>query len=170
MYRELGIFSYRVLRQKAILGSGEFITSLFVGVAFFIFFHFADEGDKYVRICHEHLGSLLTMASIIAVFSLFSFLHYIQIASTWKKDKKIQDAANKIVDWNAVTVLCILVLILYMILLLIFNDLLYEFDKAWRETAYSFLMFQIVYCLLQLFCHTLLLWFTFHKRDVINDE
>ena len=131
MYYELGQFSKKVFRQKAVWISGEFFTSLIVGLASFLFFGWGDISQKYISICYDNLGNLLTVESIIFGFAMSSLLHSVQIANYWRKDGGIEKIASKIVDWTTLTVFSMLLLIVYSLLLLIFDELiLSHFSKA----------------------------------------
>lgn len=166
MYNELRKFSCSILKQSAIWLSGELLTAIAVGVVSFGLFHHIDLNGEIVKTCHDNMGNLLTVVSIIFGFALTSFLHYVQIADTWRNDPKVQNVAKRIVDWNAWTVICILFLMMYMMVLLIAHNFIK--DKIYKDIAYSVLVFLIFYCTLQLVCHTLVIWWNFQKRDILH--
>jgi hypothetical protein len=168
MYHEFGQFCGVILRQRAVWLSGEFLTSLALGAGSFCFFHYVDTDSKHLGVLYGNLGNLLTVVSIIFGFASASFLYYVQIADTWKESPEVKKAANLLVDWNTLTVLCILLLMIYMTFLLVMDSLFTP--GLLKESLYAFLVFQIFYCLLQLICHSLLIWFTFRKRRNFRKE
>ena len=163
MYNELGHFCCRVLKQKTVWLSGEFLTSLTIGCGSFVLFHYVDIDKKIIDACYNNLANLLTVVSIIFGFALSSFLFYVQIADSWVDDQNVKKIVGKIVDWNAWTVICILFLMTYMLVLLVANNFIGSLMV--KEIIYAFLFFLISYCILQLVCHTLLIWWTFQNRD-----
>ncbi|MDO4584908.1 MAG: hypothetical protein Q4D62_12490 [Planctomycetia bacterium] len=166
MYHELIEFGGNILKRREIWLSGEFLTSIAIGIASFVVFHYIDVEYKIINTYYEQSGNILTVTSILFGFAITSFIHYVQIAESWSEQKNIQLVAEKLVDWNAWTVICILFLILYMMILIIVNN--YIPYHLLKEILYSVLSFFLCYCLLQLICHTLTTWYLFQKRSLLH--
>lgn len=166
MYHELGVFIRRVLFRKSIWIDGELWTAVIGGVAtFFWFRHDLTVIDKI----RGHFGYLLSAASIVFGFTLAALLFYIQAAAAWKKDTKVVQVAEMIIDWHVWTIVCMLFLIGYVLGLWSLGIYL---DNKSRITIglYAFLVFQVLYCGLQILNHTMTVWWSFRNREQLSSS
>lgn len=165
MYVELKEFLVVASRRRELWTSEELWTSVVVGVLSFWCLTCFDIRNQLLEAYRVNVGNILTAVSILFGFTLSSYFHSINIVNTWGNKTAMRENANQFVDWNAWTVLCMLSLIMYLLLLLIFNN--YITNNIGKALAYSCLNFAIVYCILQLVCHTLTTWYLFRKRDIL---
>ena len=166
MYYEMGRFIRRVLFHKSTWTDGELWTAVASGVAAWLWFRYDLTIIGKIR---EHFGDLLTATSIVFGFALAALLFYIQAASEWAKDKKVARVADMIVDWHVWTIVCMLFLIGYMLGLWSLGVYLDNRSRL-ASGLYSFLVFQLIYCGLQILNHTMTIWWSFKTRDDINPK
>jgi len=166
MYYELRKFGRHVLFQKSIWKDGELWTAVAGGVA--AFFWFGDDPAMIEKV-RQHFGDLLSATSIVFGFALAALLFYIQAAAAWAKDAKVASVADKIVDWHVWTIVCMLFLIGYLLGLWFFGVYLDNRSNL-AYGLYAFLLFQLLYCGLQILNHTLTVWWSFRERGRLNKE
>lgn len=164
MYRELGHVLQRVLTQRALWVDGELWTAVAGGVGSYLWFHYNHSAVAQIR---DHFGDLLTVTSIVFGFASASLLFYIQAAAAWAKDINVGRVADKIVDWNIWTILCLLFLIGYILTLWSFGDYL-TIGMVLTHVVYAFLCFLVLYCGFQMLNHSLTVWWSFRNRKRLS--
>lgn len=164
MYHELGVFIRRVLFRKSIWTDGELWTAVAGGAVSWFWFNHDPAMIEKIR---EHFGDLLSATSIVFGFALAALLFYIQAASAWAKDTNVARVADMIVDWHVWTIVCMLSLIGYMLALWSFGVYL-DNQSRLAIGLYAFLVFQLLYCGLQILNHTLTIWWSFRNRNKLN--
>ena len=164
MYHELGVFMRRVLFRKSIWTDGELWTAVAGGIAAWFWFRHDPAVIGKIR---EHFGDLLSATSIVFGFALAALLFYIQAAAAWAKDTKVARVADMIVDWHVWTIVCMLFLIGYMLGLWSLGIYL-DNKSRFAIGLYAFLVFQLLYCGLQILNHTLTVWWSFRNRAKFN--
>jgi hypothetical protein len=166
MYHELGVFMRRVLFRKSIWTDGDLWTAVAGGIAAWFWFR---HDPVVIGKMREHFGDLLSATSIVFGFALAALLFYIQAAAAWAKDTKVDRVADMIIDWHVWTIVCLLFLIGYMLGLWSLGIYLNN-QLRLASGLYAFLVFQIIYCGLQILNHTLTVWWAFRTRDRINPK
>lgn len=166
MYYEFGVFVRHVLFQKSIWKDGELWTAVAGGVAAYFWFRHDPAMIEKVR---QHFGDLLSATSIVFGFALAALLFYIQAAAAWAKDAKVAHVADRIVDWHVWTIICMLFLLCYLLGLWSFGVYLDNRSNL-AYGLYALLGFQLLYCGLQILNHTLTVWWSFRRRDDLNDN
>lgn len=161
MYYELSMFMRRVLFRKSIWIDGEIWTALIGGTAAWFWFNHDPVMISRIR---GHFDDLLSVTGIIFGFALAALLFYIQAAAAWAKDTRVSKVAEMIIDWHVWTVMCLLFLIAYVLGLWALGIYL-DNSSRFAIGLYSFLVFQILYCGLQILNHTLTVWWAFRSRD-----
>jgi uncharacterized membrane protein YfcA len=96
-------------------------------------------------------------------------LFYIQAAAAWAKDEKVTRVVDKIVDWHDWTIVCMLFLLGYLLGLWSLGVYLDNRSKL-AFGLYAFLAFQLLYCGFQILNHALTVWWSFRKRDRLNEK
>ena len=164
MYCELGTFMRRMLLHNSIWSDGEFWTAVAGGFAAWFWFRYDPAIIGKIR---EHFGDLLSATSIVFGFALAALLFYIQAAAAWAKDTKVARTADMIVDWHVWTVVCLLFLVGYMLGLWSLGGYL-DNQSPFARTLYALLVFQVLYCGLQILNHTLTIWWSFNNRNKLQ--
>jgi len=165
MYYELCTFARRVLFQKSLWKDGELWTAVAGGVAAYFWFRYDPVVIDRVR---QHFGDLLSATSIVFGFALAALLFYIQAAVAWTKDEKVARVADKIVDWHVWAIVCMLFLMAWLLGLWSFGVYL-DNHSHFVFGLYAFLVFQLLYCGLQILNQTLIVWWIFRERDKLNN-
>lgn len=166
MYYEITLFARRVLLQKTIWKDGDLWTAIVGGVAAYVLFRYEPSLIESVR---RHFGDLLSATSIVFGFALAALLFYIQAASAWAKNETVTRVADKIVDWHVWTIVCMLFLLAYLFALWSLGTYLNN-SSSLTACLYAFLVFQVLYCGLQILNHTLTVWWAFRSRDRLNPK
>jgi hypothetical protein len=164
MYRELGDFLWYMARHKPVWRDGELWTAAIGGVAAGVWFGCDATVVEAIRL---HFADILTVASIIFGFASTTLVFYIQAASSWSKDARVERVAEKIVDWHVWTIICLLGLMGYSVLLWAFGCFL---TCPWAKGAvYGFLAFLGLYCGFQMVNHTLTVRWVFRRSSDLED-
>jgi hypothetical protein len=155
-----------VLFKKSIWKDGELWTAFAAGVA--AYFWFCHDPAIILKV-RQHFGYLLSATSIVFGFVLAALLFYIQAAAAWARDAQVARVAEMIVDWHVWTIVCMLFLIGY--LLGLWSLGVYLDNRSYLAFGlYAFLVFQLLYCGLQILNHTLTVWWSFRTRDRLNSK
>jgi vacuolar-type H+-ATPase subunit I/STV1 len=116
-----------------------------------------------------HFGDLIKVASILFGFCLTSLTFFIQSATTWKQDSKIDQLGRLAVElhvWSLATWLGILA---YILVLWMWGSLLNS-TTFLCYAVHSFLATLFAYGCLQIFSQVLELSVLFHERKILQSE
>ncbi|MDP9175472.1 MAG: hypothetical protein M3O30_16645 [Planctomycetota bacterium] len=161
MYKESGKFLLHIARQKAIWKDGELWTSLAISVGAW---WWMDRNNSIIAGIREQFGDILTVSSILVGFVMTTLVFYGEVASGWSKKKKVRNVANKIVDWQVWSVLCLLAQLAYTIFLHIVDGRV-NLNLGWRPLWFAILVFLTVYSALQILNHVLIIWWAFRNSS-----
>lgn len=170
MYSELCHFLKNKSLWKSIFKDGELYTALVFGII--SYFMFAMFPSLLIGI-KNHFSDILTVVSIVFGFAMSALLFYIQSIYTWSDDPKVIIVANKIIDWHIWTLMCLLMLIIYICLLWILSSnaiAIWLLDSRLdmlviNRLLYSVLIYQIFYSGFQILNHILTIWWSFNRRE-----
>ena len=164
MYIEFYTFVKKVIIQKSFWKDGELWTALLGAIGSY---HWYKYDPTIIPSIHKHFNDLLATTSIVFGFALAALLFYIQAAGTWANEKRVVKVAEKIIDWHVWTIICMLSLIGYILSLWSFDKYV-DPKSVFLPILYSILVFLILYCGLQIFNHTLTVWWSFRNREKLT--
>ena len=163
MYKELGVFSKTVLRQKSMWRDGDLWTAVAAMLAAVVWFQSDPMAISRIR---AHFGDLLGATSIVFGFALTALSIFVQGAGAWGDKAEIKNIAQKVVDWHIWTVVSLLVLIGYLLVLWAFFPRLET--TGWIAIGlFAGLVFGLVYCGCQILNHALTIWWAFCRNGIL---
>jgi hypothetical protein len=183
MYKELFHYFRHMRERKELWKDGEFVTAVIsAAIAVPVFIKRPDLMDGI----RSQLGSLLSATSIIFGFALSTLTFYIAAVSRFASTDKIEQdsetdpadkqrrieaikrVANKLVDWHVWTVLCLLLLVVWILVVWIIDSGNVGRRFCYRIATYSALVFLTFYSGGQVVNHCLTLWWYHYRRDELE--
>jgi len=164
MYKEAATFLKHIARQKPIWKDGELGTAFVISVAFGFIMH---QCPALIDGIKEQFSDILTVSSIVFGFLMTTLVFYVEMATGWSKDAKVRQVANKIVDWQVWSILCLLAQLAYAMALHAVDGRV-NFGLNGRAIWFAILVFLTAYPGFQLINHTLIIWWT--HRNVAKLE
>lgn len=183
MYRELRHYLKYMRDRKELWKDGEFVTALTAAaISVPVFIARPDLMDGI----RTQFGSLLSATSIVFGFALSTLTFYISSVSRFasidkieqdsqinpadriKRIESIKKVANKLVDWHVWTVLCLLLLVVWILVVWVidFGNVGRRF--CYRIACYTGLVFLTFYSGGQVVNHCLTLWWYHYRRETLE--
>lgn len=166
MYYELGEFLYHMARRHRLWKDGEFWTAVVIGGFAGVLFY---RNPAAVKALRDRFGEFLTVASIVFGFVLTTLVFYVQTATEWSKDARIDQVADKLVDWHIWTIFCLLFLVWLIVIVWLCKDFFLA-TKCRAAASHGGIVFLATYSSFQILNHILTVRWVFRKRSVLKDR